>query len=140
MTMMEFVTRYPDEAAAETRTIVVLDEGGIVPAGTYGFLELYCDEDDCDCRRVIIIVVARTDMRTMATLNYGWASRTFYRRWTNDPNPPNDLKGVSLEPLGQQSPYAEVFLGLFKDMLSKDRAYRERIKRHYRMFKDWTPE
>jgi len=25
-----------------------------IPDGEYGFVELYCDEPDCDCRRVVI--------------------------------------------------------------------------------------
>ena len=136
--MTEFVTRYPNEAVAETRTIAVLDDDGIVPAGTYGFLELFCDEDGCDCRRALIVVVARDGMQIMATLGYGWASRAFYRRWSHDPSPgaTAGMKGVSLEALGRQSRYAEIFRGLFEDMLREDRAYRKRIERHSRMFKD----
>jgi hypothetical protein len=139
--MTEFVTRCPDEAATETRTIAVIDDGGLVPAGEYGFLELYCDEDGCDCRRAVITVIARDGMAIMATLSYGWASRAFYRRWSHDPRPgvAAEMKGVVLEPLGQQSRYAEAFRGLFEDMLRQDRAYRERIQRHYRLFKAWTP-
>ena len=55
MPMSLFGTQFPDIAAAETRTITVVDSDRL-PAGCYGLLEFFCDEIDCDCRRVILML------------------------------------------------------------------------------------
>ncbi len=54
--LVPFVSRFPELGGRETRVATFM-EGGEVPAGKYFFLEYYCDDQDCDCRRVIIRVV-----------------------------------------------------------------------------------
>lgn len=53
MPMTPFVTRFPELGARETRALLVSGRKEL-PDGNYGFLELYCDEPGCDCRRVMI--------------------------------------------------------------------------------------
>lgn len=127
MTMVPFVQVCPAQAVAETRTITV-PHGADLPAGQYGFIEHYCDELDCDCRRVLLVVwMPATGNRAWATINYGWESVEFYQRFTGTDD---DYKGPFLDPLGKQSPYAQVLLGFFREMI-KDEAYVARLKRHY---------
>ena len=48
----------PELAERETRSIMVQENNRYnVPAGDYGLLEMYCDEEDCDCRRVFFNVL-----------------------------------------------------------------------------------
>jgi hypothetical protein len=136
--MDAFFTRYPKEAELETRTATVEGDGD-VPPGTYAFLELFCPDVSCDCRRVVISVLSREREVVVATLNYGWENVGFYRKWSgNDPMAPL-MKGVTLEPSGTQSPEAEAFRQLFREILLADPRYRTRIQKHYRMFKKWKP-
>ncbi len=42
----------------------------------------YCNEIDCDCRRVLIQVLSpNTDDKPWATIGYGWESPEFYHKW-----------------------------------------------------------
>jgi hypothetical protein len=64
MSMMRFGLLFPEVAARETRTAKVFEaldatDPRHLPADEYGFDELYCDERGCDCRRVMINVLAR---------------------------------------------------------------------------------
>ena len=54
--MIPFDSRFPQTAARETRSLHVVGTGGPLPPGEYGYLEFYCDEPACDCRRVLLQV------------------------------------------------------------------------------------
>jgi hypothetical protein len=41
-------------------------------AGDYGFLEAYCVEPRCDCRRVMLNVAGRTQNRMLAVISFGF--------------------------------------------------------------------
>src|ERR1039458_3144226 len=53
MPMTPFMERFPEVGARETRSATVTQRQDL-PDGEYGFLELYCDEPGCDCRRATI--------------------------------------------------------------------------------------
>jgi hypothetical protein len=134
--MIPFYTHFPDLAARETRTITLHGRAGL-PDGEYGMVEFYCDEPDCDCRRVIFRVVsAPPEMRTYATINYGWESLEFYTKWMHgDAKLAAQMQGAELEPFGPQSKYSQAFLELVKWVL-QDEAYVRRLQEHYRLFKE----
>jgi len=134
--MIPFYTHFSDLAARETRTITLRGRADI-PDGEYGLVEFYCDEPDCDCRRVIFRVVsAPPDMRTYATINYGWESLAFYTRWMHgDAKTAAMMHGAALEPFGPQSQHSAAFLELVK-MVLQDAAYVRRLQEHYRLFKE----
>ncbi|MBA3441078.1 MAG: hypothetical protein H0T92_14530 [Pyrinomonadaceae bacterium] len=52
MMMTPFSTKFADLAWQETRTITVCGRDEL-PDGEYAFVESYCDEASCDCRRVM---------------------------------------------------------------------------------------
>ncbi len=134
MMMTTFSTRFPDLAWQETRTITVrgLEE---LPDGKYAFVESYCDKVSCDCRRVMLTVLGRASgARVWATISYGWESEQFYERWVGKAEEGWDHKGPYLDPFNPQSAYADALLRMFEYVLT-DRAYVERLERHYRMFK-----
>ncbi len=135
--MASFFSRFPELAARETRTIWLLaPHAGLLP-GDYGFLELYCNEPTCDCRRVLLQVCRADRPNTvLATINYGWESEDFYAQWLHgDHEAARDLVTPSLDPLNPQSDLAPALLDVFSHIVLQDQTYVDRLRRHYRMFK-----
>jgi hypothetical protein len=129
-----FAARFPEVGCAETRTAQIAGRRDM-PAGNYGFMELFCTDPACDCRRVIIQVLEeKAPDKVVATINYGWETLQFYQSWYHDKEGAAELVGASLEPFGKQGPHASALLRLFEYLLL-DRSYAERIPRHYEMFK-----
>ncbi|MGP8234166.1 MAG: hypothetical protein ACLQVW_01960 [Limisphaerales bacterium] len=104
--MAPFFSRFPEVAARETRTIKLLAPHAGLPAGEYGFLELYCNEPTCDCRRVLFQVCCPdTPNQVLATINYGWESEDFYAQWLHgDRESARELVSASLDPLNPHNP------------------------------------
>ena len=134
MAMTPFYTRFRDLAFQEMR-VAFVQGGSDLPGGEYGFLEFYCDEPDCDCRRVIIEVVSReSGSKIWATISYGWEAPEFYATWTINKEAAKGMSGAGLDPLNPQTQYSSALLSLFEHII-QDRAYVDRLKRHYQMFK-----
>jgi hypothetical protein len=102
----------------ETRSVEVRGRPDL-PDGEYGFVELYCNEDPCDCRRVIVQVVSRAAVdKVLAAIGYGWEPIAFYRkRLRGDSAKAKDCKGPSLDPINEQGEFAPALLKLFRVVL-----------------------
>lgn len=132
--MVPFFSRFPDLAVAETRSVKVRGDDDL-PDGEYGFIEFYCEEPECDCRRVVVSVVSPDPGWTpWATINFGWENLEFYLDRLGDLEVAAEAKGPSLDPLNPQTKYASAVLRLFRFVLT-DKAYVARLKRHYHLFK-----
>lgn len=130
-----FYDVFPDVAKAETRCLHVLDVPGL-PPDQYVLTEMFCNEPDCDCRRVFINVYAEARKEFVAVVAFGWESMAFYKKWLHgdDPIALADLKGPVLN---RGSPLCDIsvpILDLVKKVL-RDQAYVDRLKKHYRLFK-----
>ena len=130
--MMRFGSLFPEVAERETRTAKLFkalptDDPGHLPVDEYGFDELYCDEPGCDCRRVIINVLARHAGEHLATISYA------FEKPAEDALVPEQ---TFLDPLNRQSRWAPALLDLFTNVVLADPEYRQRLMRHYRMFKN----
>jgi hypothetical protein len=136
MPMTPFVERFPEVGARETRSVTVTHRQDL-PDGEYGFVELYCDEPDCDCRRVMIDVLRPETgwSEVWATISYGWESLDFYRKWGGAATDPIEMKEPYLDPLNPQTKYSFALLNLFRFLLQSP-DYVERLKQHYQMFRD----
>lgn len=132
-----FYTKFRKIAEKETRVLTILKPEFNVPLGEYAFIEYYCDDDNCDCRKVIITVVdAKNPNKTFATIGYGWESYKFYLDWMyGDKKTAMGLVGAYLEPIGTQTKYSEKFLLLFKNVVLKDKIFQDNIKNHYSIYK-----
>ena len=136
---MAFHDRFREMAERETRSVTVLPKADIgLPAGDYGFLEMFCDEPGCDCHRVFFYVISSQRRDVEAVIAYGWESREFYARWMRDDDPDiiAALKGPTLNLGSPQSKLAPAILDLFQKVLLRDRAYIERVNEHYRIFRE----
>lgn len=135
MPYQAFSQYFPKTAARETRTITNIDNPAF-PKGEYGFTELFCDE--CDCRRAVIKVLnIEFDDPVVATISFGWGTKSFYTRWfgQEDQQILETMMGVSLMFMTPQSEYAEIMLAIFKEILENDPEYEKRIRRHYSKFR-----
>jgi len=131
---------YPEIAEKETRTITVLQDSDVgLPPGEYGFLEMFCNEPGCDCRRVFLMVMTPAIKGFAAIVAWGWEDRDFYRRWMKGPADDSDLDELIGPVLNFGSPetyLSEAILDLARKVLLRDTAYVERVKRHYAMFRE----
>ena len=109
-----------------------------LPPADYAFLEMFCDEPGCDCRRVFFSVISTGEKEIKAVIAWGWEDQVFYTTWLKDNNPHviKELMGPALNPASPQSNLAPALLKVFQEVLLSDTAYIERVKRHYVMFRE----
>lgn len=125
MSMMAFHVLFPDEAKQETRVVTPVNLDGL-PGHTFLFTEFYCVDPECDCRRVMFNVIDTKTQKQVATINHGF----------EPPKAPfEDERQTFLDPTNPQTVIADALLDLFEDMIAKDEVYRERLLRHYQMWK-----
>lgn len=136
-----FQELFPETMLTETRTAKIPVGNSLLPADEYGLLEAYCDEEDCDCRRVFFNVISRKRNDLVAVVSYGWESEAFYTKWFGEPDNEierlaiKEMRGLALYSASPQSELAPAILKLVAHLLT-DPAYEARIKRHYQMFKE----
>ena len=133
-----FYEQFRELALRETRSFTIVKDRPDLPADEYGLIELYCDDEDCDCQRVMFEVISKKHNKEVAYIAYGWENINFYQKWTTSCNldTAREMKGPILNELSPQSVFAPALLEIVRDTILKDAAYIERIKRHYRMFKE----
>jgi len=127
---------FPELAEEEIRNVQVFDDLSI-PAGTYTLVESYCNQANCDCRRVFFSVYSSVSNQMEAVVAYGWESPRFYARWMNTNNPATiqALQGPLLNPGSPQSKWAPALLNLIQTVVLKDEKYIRRLETHYNLFK-----
>ncbi|HEY6372440.1 MAG TPA: hypothetical protein VIX37_17820 [Candidatus Sulfotelmatobacter sp.] len=135
MPMIPLIEKFPDLGARETRSVTVAQRQDLRD-GEYGFVELYCNEPGCDCRRVMIDVLRPETgwSKIWATISYGWESLEFYRKWGGSHSDPSETQGPYLDPLNPQTEYSPALLNLFR-FLVQSPDYVVRLQRHYQMFR-----
>ncbi len=133
-----FHNRFPEIAECETRAITLLTDNNLnLPPDSYAFVEMFCNEPGCDCRRVFFSVISSRSQQIEAVIAWGWEQRAFYAKWlgSKDPDMLSDLMGPVLNLTSPQSKFAPALLDLCKTLLLQDPDYIERVKRHYTMFR-----
>ncbi len=139
MPYQPFHNLFPKIAERETRTVTVPKDSNIgLPPASYAFLEMFCNEPGCDCRRVFFYVVSSLRNDVEAVIAYGWESPAFYAKWLRheDPRISAELQGPVLNFGSPQSHLATGILEMFSNVLLPDELYIERVKRHYWMFRN----
>jgi hypothetical protein len=134
----EFRSLFPELAGTETRYLTV-PQGQKIPADVYAWCETFCADVACDCRRVMIAVRAQSHgWESIATLGYGWENRAYYLRWFGCEDESIDtLVGFQLPPMTRQldMQVSTEMLACFEAAVRGDVAYRERLQKHYGLFK-----
>jgi hypothetical protein len=133
-----FDEHFLELASKETRILTMLP-GNLsgLPADAYLFRELYCNDRGCDCRRVFFSVFSEKHERELAIVAYGWETKAFYAKWMGNDDLATlvELQGPILNLGSPQSALAPKILELTKEVLLKDPAYVDRLKRHYALFR-----
>ena len=132
-----FFENFLEIAQNETRCIFVKNNSKI-PEDEYSLMELFCDEKGCDCQRVMFNVISEKKQSIIATIAYGWESRKFYEKWFggNDSMAINEMMGVKLNTASTQCKYAPELMKIIEGILKNDPAYVERVKKHYKLFRE----
>jgi hypothetical protein len=141
MSFAPFYLYFPELIGKEALSVSVTnsDKDSIgLPAGNYLLYELYCDDPDCDCRRVIFIVLAEWFPSPIANIGYGWESQAFYRNWLFGmmPDIADQLCGIQIESTQRQTKYAPAAKKLIENFIRNKPKTIEIIKRHYRMMRE----
>lgn len=134
MMMEPFHAKFSEIAEEETRCVII-PQGKKLPAGEYFMVESFCNDSKCDCRRAFINILYRDEI-ILATIGFGWEDLSFYKKWAHDKSLAQNMKGPILELGGVSSKYSDELLVLFKEVMLNDQVFLDRIKRHYKMFKD----
>ena len=136
-----FGDRFPEIAEKETRSIMVFDDPEL-PKDNYLLVELYCDEPECDCRRVMFHIFSEMKKKFIATIAWGWESKKFYQKWMSHPDPEaiDEMCGLTINRLSYQSNIAPLLLKKIRELILPDKKYTDRIKRHYKIFRKSVEE
>lgn len=132
MMMEPFDNRFLEIARKETRCVII-PRGKTLPEGEYFFVESYCNDKKCDCRRVFINVYHNG--KPVATIGYGWEELEYYEKWMGDKKLAKDVKGPILEIDGFFTEYSDEVFNLFNEIMLKDSVFIARLKKHYELFK-----
>jgi hypothetical protein len=135
--ILRFDAFEPELAFRETRSVTVFTPESGLPLDDYGFIEFYCADPSCDCRRAILQVWSEKNPgKALATIGYGWEDEAFYTKWMHgDAKMAKQLKGPDLEPMQPQSNLAGKLLALFKGTVMQDESYLQRLQTHYKLAK-----
>ena len=139
----------PEVAMKETCTITVAQQNHFrLPEGEYGMVEMFCNDEDCDCRRVIIMVMYSQAFKPVAYISFGWESQDYYASWyssgkvtkysdmdTDDQLRIEDMRIAHLNTMSPQSEIATTVFKMVDALVLQDRAYVDRLKHHYMQFR-----
>jgi len=122
LSLQMFAEIFPDIAATETRHFW---PRGRDPKGEpIQIAEYYCNDPECDCKRVLLTLIDLAEPSLSPMLTVGYA---FDR---NDPNP-----GTYVDPLNNLTLQGRDFFPLVCDLLNRDAAYVNRLQQHYDLIK-----
>lgn len=106
------------EAENGVFTLTLAEKVGKAKAGEYHFVETYCVDKDCDCRRTMIFVV-NTQGKPMAVIDFGF-------------DPGGVLAGPLLSPQEKQSAAAGDLLEIFVEVINAHPEWLQEMHQHYR--------
>jgi len=108
---------FPD-AQPPVMTLDLNRKTGPIPKGSYGYLECYCTEPACDCRRVTVVVL-NEKMKQKAVICFGFDGK-------------GPFAGPYLDSSDYQAPYAPELLDFFVYSLNSRPDWLTRMYRQYR--------
>lgn len=131
-----FFRLFPENAEKETRKVILAQDAFGLPKGKYFLVENYCTDKECDCRKVMINIVAMDGNPTiLGTVGFGWEPLEFYEKWFGDDKFAKDMVGAYVEVGGIQVGKEKECLALVKNSL-RDENYINLIKKRYSAFKE----
>lgn len=127
---MEFIPAGEIIGEAHQVRTVTIKQSPQLPDGEYSFIDTYCADPDCDCRKTMIQVMHNGKLVSM--INYGWESATFYENWMGSSAKDNlmpKMHGASIDITSPDLVGKDGMLALFNALLND--IWIAKIKRHY---------
>ena len=109
---------------------VGLKQSPHLPDGDYTFVDTYCIDASCDCRRTLIQVLH--DGVHVSTIGFGWESPSFYNDWmgvTPDEDDMPQLDGATIDISSPNKVSPQSMIGFFDTLL--DEKWINVFKRNY---------
>ena len=132
---MEFIPAGEVIGEAHQVRSVRIAQSPHLPDGEYSFIDMYCSDPDCDCRKTMIQVMHNG--KPVSIINYGWEPAGFYEQWMNgssaDDNLSLPMNGATIDLTSPNLISEEGILGLFNALL--DDVWIAKFKRHYKEVK-----
>jgi len=136
MRMIKFGEQFQDVAVRQTVLLCIDPPRKQFSVKDYVLLEYYCDEPDCDCRRVVLDVVSSDQPgRIFASIHFGWENSAFYRKWAQTPADARLLKQGVLDPTVLHCDWADLLLDHVREEVLANPKAVARFKKHYAMLK-----
>ena len=126
---MEFVPAGEIIGASHQVRTVGLRDSRQLPDGDYRFVDMYCSDPSCDCRKTMILVY-RDDVH-VSTISFGWEPRSFYQEWMGSKDDPvaGEMSGASIDITSPDGVPAKGMLAFFMALL--DDNWIARFRAHY---------
>lgn len=115
--------------AHQVRTVSIMRSPHL-PDREYSFLDMYCIDPECDCRKTMIQVMHNEKL--VSVINYGWESATFYERWMGSNAKDNlipRMHGASVDITSPDLDRRDSILTLFNALLND--LWIAKFKHHY---------
>lgn len=113
---------------------VQIERSPQLPDGEYSFIDMYCSDPGCDCRKTMIQVLHNG--KHVSTINYGWEPAEFYEKWmesSKEDTPFPSMAGASIDITSPNRVNEEGVIGLFYALLND--TWIAKFKNHYRAVK-----
>jgi len=127
---MEFIPAGEIIGEAHQVRTVTIKQSPQLPDGEYSFIDTYCADPECDCRKTMIQVMHNGKL--VSVINYGWESATFYENWmgssAKDHSMPK-MHGASIDIRSPDLVRRDGILALFNALLND--IWIVKFKRHY---------
>ena len=127
---MEFIPAGEIIGEAHQVRTVSIKQSPQLPDGEYSFIDTYCVDPECDCRKTMIQVMHNEKL--VSVINYGWESATFYEYWMGSSAKDNSMPkmhGASIDIVSPDHVSRDGILALFNALLND--IWTAKIKRHY---------
>ena len=108
---------------------ITLQDTATLPDGKYTFIEFYCTDSNCDCRKTIIRI--HHNGHHVSTINYGWESPKFYAKWGRiDDEMSREMSGLSIDYTSPDEINPDATIALLEQLL--DEQYISKLKSTYK--------
>ncbi len=127
---MEFVPAGELIGEAHQVRTVGLKGSRQLPDGDYMFVDAYCTDPCCDCRKTMIMVY-HNDVH-VSTISFGWESAAFYQEWMGTSSEDDivmPMSGASIDITSPDGVSPGGMLAFFRALL--DDNWIARFKTHY---------
>ena len=111
-------------------------QGELTSKGPYHVFDLYCQDYGCECHKVTMVIADDSQENVLATIAYGWKSKSYYYKWGLDKDASESLTSGFLDPWCRQTVRGSIFLDFMRRKINREPQFMSQIKKRYRMFKD----